>query len=40
MKCFYVAVGQKESQVAAVVETLRKYGAMEYTTVVVAGAIR
>ena len=38
VKCFYVAVGQKESQVAAVVETLRKYGAMEYTTVVVAGA--
>jgi F-type H+-transporting ATPase subunit alpha len=38
VKCFYVAVGQKESQVAAVVETLRKHGAMEYTTVVVAGA--
>ncbi len=38
VKCFYVAVGQKESQVAAVVETLRKYGAMEYTTVVLAGA--
>ncbi len=38
VKCFYVAVGQKESQVAAVVETLKKYGAMDYTTVVVAGA--
>ena len=38
VKCFYVAVGQKESQVAAVVETLRKYGAMEYTTVVIASA--
>jgi F-type H+-transporting ATPase subunit alpha len=38
VKCFYVAVGQKESQIAAVVETLRKHGAMEYTTVVVAGA--
>jgi F-type H+-transporting ATPase subunit alpha len=38
VKCFYVAVGQKESQVAAVVETLKKYGAMEYTTVIVASA--
>ena len=38
VKCFYVAIGQKESQVAAVVETLRKYGAMEYTTVIIAGA--
>lgn len=36
--CFYVAIGQKASTVAQVVETLRKYGAMEYTTVVVAGA--
>jgi F-type H+-transporting ATPase subunit alpha len=32
--CIYVAVGQKESTVAATVETLRKYGAMEYTIVV------
>jgi F-type H+-transporting ATPase subunit alpha len=38
MKCFYVAVGQKESSVAAVVEVLRANGAMEYTTVVVASA--
>jgi len=36
--CVYVAVGQKESTVAAVVETLRKAGAMEYTIVVSAGA--
>jgi len=36
--CFYVAVGQKESTVAAVVERLRDHGAMEYTTVIVAGA--
>jgi F-type H+-transporting ATPase subunit alpha len=32
--CIYVAVGQKESTVAGVVETLRKYGAMDYTIVV------
>ncbi len=32
--CFYVAVGQKESTVAAVVEALRKNGALEYTTVI------
>jgi F-type H+/Na+-transporting ATPase subunit alpha len=38
VKCFYVAIGQKESSVASVVETLRSHGAMEYTTVVVAGA--
>ena len=36
--CIYVAVGQKSSTVAQVVETLRKHGAMEYTTVVAAGA--
>ncbi len=36
--CIYVAVGQKESTVAAVVETLKKHGAMEYTIVVSAGA--
>jgi F-type H+-transporting ATPase subunit alpha len=36
--CFYVAVGQKQSTVAAVVDRLTKYGAMEYTTVVCAGA--
>ncbi|MDW8263437.1 MAG: F0F1 ATP synthase subunit alpha, partial [Phycisphaerales bacterium] len=38
VKCFYVAVGQKESTVAGIVETLRKYGAMDYTTVIVASA--
>ncbi|MEM1213953.1 MAG: F0F1 ATP synthase subunit alpha [Planctomycetota bacterium] len=32
--CFYVAVGQKESTVAGVVEALRANGAMEYTTVI------
>jgi len=36
--CFYVAVGQKQSRVAAVVEKLREYGAMEYTTVISAAA--
>jgi F-type H+-transporting ATPase subunit alpha len=36
--CFYVAIGQKESTVVRVVETLRKYGAMEYTTVISASA--
>src|SRR5208282_3071224 len=38
VKCFYVAIGQKESSVAQVVEVLKSHGAMEYTTVVVAGA--
>jgi F-type H+-transporting ATPase subunit alpha len=38
VKCFYVAVGQKESTVAGVIEKLRESGAMDYTTVVVAGA--
>ena len=36
--CVYVAVGQKKSTVAQVVETLRRSGAMEYTTVVSACA--
>ncbi len=36
--CVYVAVGQKEATVAQVVENLRKYGAMDYTIVVVASA--
>ena len=36
--CIYVAVGQKSSTVAQVVDRLRKEGAMDYTTVVVAGA--
>jgi F-type H+/Na+-transporting ATPase subunit alpha len=36
--CIYVAIGQKDSTIAEVVETLRKYGAMEYTTVIAASA--
>jgi F-type H+-transporting ATPase subunit alpha len=32
--CFYVAVGQKKSTVAQVVDTLEKHGAMKYTTVI------
>ena len=38
VKCFYVAIGQKESSVASIVEKLRENGAMEYTTVVIASA--
>src|SRR5579863_8315984 len=38
MYCFYVAIGQKQSTVATVVDRLAKAGAMEYTTVIVAGA--
>ena len=38
VKCFYVAIGQKESNVAYLIDVLRRHGAMEYTTVVVAGA--
>ena len=36
--CVYVAVGQKQSTVAQVVDKLTQFGAMEYTTVVIAGA--
>ena len=36
--CIYVAIGQKASSVAATVETLRKYGALDYTVVVAATA--
>jgi F-type H+-transporting ATPase subunit alpha len=36
--CFYVAIGQKQSTVASVVDKLNQQGALEYTTVVVAGA--
>ena len=32
--CFYVAIGQKKANVALVADTLRKYGAMEYTTII------
>jgi F-type H+-transporting ATPase subunit alpha len=38
VKCFYVAVGQKDSTVAGVIEKLRETGAMDYTTVIVSGA--
>jgi F-type H+-transporting ATPase subunit alpha len=38
VKCFYVAIGQKDSSVAQVVEVLRQHGAMDYTTVVVSGS--
>ena len=36
--CVYVAIGQKQSTVAQVVDKLAHFGAMEYTTVVMAGA--
>jgi F-type H+/Na+-transporting ATPase subunit alpha len=36
--CFYIAIGQKQSTVAAVVDKLTAAGAMEYTTIVTAGA--
>jgi F-type H+-transporting ATPase subunit alpha len=36
--CVYVAIGQKESTIADVIETLRKYGAMDYTIVIAASA--
>ena len=38
MICIYVAIGQKESKIARIVAELEKKGAMEYTTVVIAGA--
>ncbi|MDZ4804900.1 MAG: F0F1 ATP synthase subunit alpha [Candidatus Eisenbacteria bacterium] len=38
VRCFYVAVGQKDSTVANVVATLEKHGAMAYTTVIVSSA--
>ncbi|OCA82400.1 F0F1 ATP synthase subunit alpha [Bacillus sp. FJAT-27225] len=38
MICIYVAIGQKESTVRNAVETLRKYGALDYTIVVTAAA--
>lgn len=36
--CIYVAIGQKASSVAAIVETLRQHGALDYTCVVAATA--
>jgi F-type H+-transporting ATPase subunit alpha len=36
--CIYTAIGQKKSKVSKIIETLKSYGAMEYTTVVLAGS--
>ncbi len=38
VQCFYVAIGQKQSTVALVVEKLKAAGALEYTTVIAANA--
>jgi F-type H+-transporting ATPase subunit alpha len=38
VKCFYVAIGQKESTVAGLIDILRREGAMDYSCVIVAGA--
>jgi F-type H+-transporting ATPase subunit alpha len=38
MKCIYVAIGQKESKIAGIVTKLTEAGAMDYTTIVLAGA--
>src|SRR3954463_5167645 len=38
VKCFYVAIGSKESTVAGIVEVLKAKGAMDFTTVIVASA--
>jgi F-type H+/Na+-transporting ATPase subunit alpha len=38
MLCIYCSIGQRSSSVAKVVDELKQYGAMEYTTVVVVGA--
>ena len=38
MKCIYVAIGQKESKIANIVAKLEEAGAMDYTTIVLAGA--
>ncbi|GIO33174.1 MULTISPECIES: F0F1 ATP synthase subunit alpha [Paenibacillus] len=38
VKCIYVAIGQKQSTVAHVVENLRRHGALEYTIIVTASA--
>ncbi|MEC9002105.1 MAG: F0F1 ATP synthase subunit alpha [Planctomycetota bacterium] len=38
VKCFYVAIGQKDSSVAGVIKILEEQGAMEYTTVIMSGA--
>ncbi len=38
VKCIYVAIGQKQAQIAQIVRTLEANGAMDHTIVVVAGA--
>ncbi len=38
VKCVYVAIGQKESKIANIVAKLQEAGAMEYTTIILAGA--
>ena len=38
MKCIYVAIGQKQSKIAMIKQKLEEAGAMEYTTIVFAGA--
>ena len=38
IKCIYVAIGQKQSSIAAVVRKLEEHGAMDHTIVVAAGA--
>ena len=38
VKCFYIAIGQKDSSVAGIIRELNERGAMDYTTVVVSGA--
>jgi F-type H+/Na+-transporting ATPase subunit alpha len=38
MKCIYVAIGKRRGEIARIVATLESYGAMDYTTVVVASA--
>jgi F-type H+-transporting ATPase subunit alpha len=38
VKCFYVAIGQKQSTVALVVEKLKAAGALDYTTIICASA--
>ena len=38
VKCFYVAVGQKDGSTAGIIKVLQESGAMEYTTVIISGA--
>jgi F-type H+-transporting ATPase subunit alpha len=38
VRCIYVLIGQKRSKVVSIIDTLREYDALEYTTVVVAEA--